>query len=203
MIVDFESLSPNQVYHTLVQTLIPRPVAWVLSDNGDGGYNLAPFSFFTGVSSRPPLIVLSIGHKPQGGKKDTWVNIEERQHFVVHIAHGGLAKEVTESSATLPHGESEVKMLGLDTAPFDGFALPRIVGPRVAYGCQRYQVIEVGQAPQGLILGRVERMFVDDSVVREHPSRLILDPRTIDPLGRLGGSDYALFGEVITIPRPA
>ena len=205
MYVDFAELSPNQIYFNMIQTLVPRPIAWVLSENAGGDYNLAPFSYFNAVCSDPPLIMLSIGRKPDGSLKDTRVNIESRDHFVVHIAHRELAKAVTESSATLDYGDSEVARLGLETVPFDGFPLPRLADCRVAYACERYEIREIGAARQTLLLGLVKGLYVDDSVVvTDAKGRTKFDAARLDPLGRLGGGEYSTMeSEIITIPRPA
>ena len=32
----------------------PRPIGWITSMSAGGAINLAPYSFFNGVSSRPP-----------------------------------------------------------------------------------------------------------------------------------------------------
>jgi len=202
MNIDLSELSPNQVYHAFIQSLIPRPVAWVLSDNGDGSHNLAPFSYFSGVSSNPPLIMFSVGKKPDGTRKDTWTNIEERSDFVIHIPHRELAAQVTASSATLPHGESELEKLGLATVPLEGSRLPRLADARLALACEKHQILEVGNTPQGLILGLVKRIYIDDSIATYEDKKLALDPARLDPLGRIGGNDYALFGETITVERP-
>jgi flavin reductase (DIM6/NTAB) family NADH-FMN oxidoreductase RutF len=203
MHIDFARLSPRQVYHTMTQTLIPRPIAWVLSDNGDGGHNLAPFSYFMPVSGRPPLLAFSIGHKPDGSKKDTWRNIEERDVFVVHIAHRGLVEQVTASAATLPHGESEVSRLGIGTVPFPGFPLPRVEEAKIAYACRRQQIVELGDDPQGVVVGRIEAAYLDDAVARaDADGNIRVDAEAVDPLGRLGGSQYALFGGIKSVPRP-
>ena len=74
MYLNLSDLSASQVYHTLTQTLIPRPVAWVLSDSGNDGLNLAPFSYFNAVCSDPPLVMISVGKKPDGNQKDTCSN---------------------------------------------------------------------------------------------------------------------------------
>ena len=107
MIIDFAELSPSQAYFTMIQTVIPRPIAWVMSVNEGGNYNLAPFSYFNAVCSDPPLLLISVGKKPDGSFKDTRVNIEQRKEFVVHVAHRGLLDELNDSSATLPYGESD------------------------------------------------------------------------------------------------
>ncbi|TVP54954.1 MAG: flavin reductase family protein, partial [Halomonadaceae bacterium] len=118
MLLDLDAQSPGQIYHTMTQTLVPRPVAWVLSENPAGNYNLAPFSYFTAVCSEPPLILLSAGKKPDGSPKDTRGNILRTAHFVVHIGQSHQAATMTETARPLPLGESEVEAAGLTTVPF-------------------------------------------------------------------------------------
>lgn len=205
MIVDFDGMPTQQVYHTLTQTLIPRPVAWVLTENPDGDYNLAPFSFFTAITSNPPLLMFSVGKKPTDGAfKDTRINIEQCKQFVVHIAHRDLAKAMTETSRTLPHGQSELDNLDLKLTEFEGFGLPRLADCRVAMACELYDIQEMGPTPQTLVFGKILRVYVADEATRyDDKDRLTFDAATIDPIGRLGANEYVTFGEVVTIPRPA
>lgn len=200
MLIDLATLSPNRIYFTMIQTLIPRPVAWVISDNGDSTYNLAPFSYFNGVCSDPPLIMVSIGKKPDGEIKDTRRNILERKHFVVHIAHRELAEQVTQSSAPLAHGDSELTRSGLPTEAFGDFSLPRLSDCRVAYACELYEHHEIG--PQAVIYGRVRQIYISDAIASEDQGRIKVDAQALDPIARLGGDDYGLLGDITTIPRP-
>ncbi len=203
MYIDFSELSARQVYGVMIQTIIPRPVAWVLSENANGRLNLAPFSYFNAVCSDPPLVMLSIGRKPDGTEKDTRVNIKQRTHYVVHRASRNLARPMTASSATLPAGESELEKLGLKTVEFEGSPLPRLGDCRLALACQLFDVRELGPSGQALILGRVNRLFVDDTVVTfDAKGRINISAEKVDPLGRLGGSQYVTFGQVLDIPRP-
>lgn len=203
MELDFSQLSPNQIYHTMIQTVVPRPVAWVLSENPDGNLNLAPFSYFNGICSDPPLIMLSIGLKPDKTEKDTRVNIIDRTDFVVHIPSSRHATLVTESSRTLPLGESEVERLRLETSPMPDSRLPRLTDCAVALACRRYQVQEVGNAPQALIFGEVKSVYVnDDCVSRADDGRLKIHANKIDPIGRLGGNEYGTLGKILDVPRP-
>ena len=203
MLLDLTTLSPNRVYFTLIQTLIPRPVAWVLSDNGDGGCNLAPFSYFNAVCSDPPLMMLSIGKKADASLKDTRRNIVERGHFVIHIAHRELLPALNASAAELPAGRSELAVGGLATAAFGDFPLPRLADCRVAYGCRLSQLIELGPLPQALILGQVEQVYIDDAVVElGEAGRFKVDAHRLDPVSRLGGDEYGLLGDIVTLPRP-
>ena len=203
MYIELAGLSSNQIYFTMTQAVIPRPIAWVLSDNGNGGYNLAPYSYFNAVCSEPPLIFISVGKKPDGSYKDTRVNIEERHHFVVHIAHRDLAVPMTETSRTLPHGVSELDRVDLGLTEFDGFPLPRLADCRVALACELYQIQEIGPSPQTLLFGKVRSIYVDDGVAStDDKGRFKVQADKVDPIGRLGASEYVTFGEILSIPRP-
>jgi flavin reductase (DIM6/NTAB) family NADH-FMN oxidoreductase RutF len=203
MIIPFATLSPNKVYFTMIQTLVPRPVAWVISENPDESLNLAPFSYFNAVCSDPPLVMLSVGLKPDGSAKDTRLNIEAAQDFVVHIAHREMAPLVTQTSATLPRGDSELARSGLETCEFPGSRLPRLNDCRIAYACKLHQLQEIGNAPQALIFGEVMQVYIDDNVIEQDANgRVKVLADKIDPIGRLGGGEYCTFGEIINIPRP-
>lgn len=203
MHIELDNLSPKEVYFNLIQTLIPRPIAWVLSENGAGNYNLAPFSYFTAVSSKPPLILISVGKKPDGTPKDTWVNIEARRDFVVHIAHLEMLEALNDSSVTLPAEASEIERLGLPLAPLPGSRLPRLEEARVAYGCECYDIQEIGSGPQALIFGRVHTLYVDDGVCSvSEEGRLKVHAERLNPIGRLGANEYLQFGDIVTLSRP-
>jgi flavin reductase (DIM6/NTAB) family NADH-FMN oxidoreductase RutF len=203
MDIKLSELSANQVYATMTQALIPRPIAWVLSENEDGGFNLAPFSYFTAVSSKPPLIMLSVGKKPDGSPKDTCANIEARGDFVVHIAHRDMLMPVNDSSATHPAGFSEVDALGLQLTPMEGSRLPRLADCRLAMACELYRIQEIGEVPQALIFGRVNSIYVDDAVgERDEKGRYRIHAGRLDPLARLGAGEYHGFGEIIPLGRP-
>ncbi|MCP4042918.1 MAG: flavin reductase family protein [Gammaproteobacteria bacterium] len=200
MNIDLSDLSASRIYFAMTQTLLPRPIAWVLSESANGSYNLAPFSYFNAVCSDPPLVMMSIGWKADGSEKDTRLNIKERNHFVIHIPHKELAEAVNTSAAPLPAGESELDKQGLHTTPFEGSLLPRLTDCRVAYACERYEIHEIGNKRQALILGLVKSIYIDDLVVTaDAKGRIKVDAEKIDPLGRLGAGEYVTFGEVLCI----
>jgi flavin reductase (DIM6/NTAB) family NADH-FMN oxidoreductase RutF len=209
MHIDFGELSPAAVYAMMTQTIVPRPVAWVLSRNADNSLNLAPFSYFSAVCSAPPIIMLSIGKHVDGREKDTRRNIRERDEFVVHIAHRGQAEFLTATSASLAPEDSELeraeKTFGAaatELAAMPGSSIPRLKACRVAYACRHEQTHEVG--PQGMVLARVSDVWLDDAIVgKDAKDRLKVDAKALDALGRLGGGEYITAGEVITVDRPA
>lgn len=202
MNIDVSELSQSQAYFTLTQTVLPRPVAWVLSEHENGEYNLAPFSYFTPVTSNPPMLMFSVGRKPDGDLKDTHRNIAERKAFVVHLAQREWAEQVTRSARMLPAGESELALCELETVPFEGSRLPRLAGSRVAFSCELHRIDEVGDGPQYLVFGLIKKIWLDDCVVGEdEKGRQKIDAQQIDPLGRLGGNEYVTFGDILNIPR--
>ena len=202
MQLDFKEISANQVYFTMIQTIIPRPIAWVLSENESGNFNLAPFSYFTAVASDPPLLMFSIGKKMDDNNKDTLKNITERKEFIVHIASQDLANEVNLSAANMEYGESEVDSIGLETVAMSGSKLPRLANAKIAMACSLYEIKEIGNKPMSLVFGEVHQIYVCDSIVSEQNERIKINANDLQPLARLGGNDYASISPSFTVDRP-
>lgn len=137
MLIDLAEIDAKHIHPILTQAVIPRPVAWVLSQNSGGDYNLAPYSFFTVITTKPPILMVSVGKKPGDGSfKDTRVNLEARKQFVVHIGSQRHARAMTESSRHLDHGESELNHLDLELVQEDGWPMPRLADCTVAFYCE-------------------------------------------------------------------
>jgi flavin reductase (DIM6/NTAB) family NADH-FMN oxidoreductase RutF len=147
--------------------------------------------------------MLSIGKKPDGTPKDTLANIDARRDFVVHIAHGEQMRPLNQSSAVYQAGVSEVDELGLELADLKGSHLPRIAECHLAMACELYEIIPMGEVPQALIFGRINSIYVDDSVVEvDAKGRNKINAKKLDPLGRLGIGEYSAFGEVMHLSSP-
>ncbi|CAG9298207.1 flavin reductase family protein [Celerinatantimonas diazotrophica] len=205
MNLDFSRLKGNDSYHAMIQTIIPRPIAWVLSENDSGNYNIAPFSFFNAVCANPPLIMFSVAPATDNrGEKDTLYNIRQRRQFVVHIADASLAEQVTQTAASLPRNHSEAGASSLTMSKMTKFALPRISQAKVALGCQLHQLQTIGhEGTQTLIFGQIMQAYIDDDIgyINEQ-GRIIINPQKLMPLARLGGDIYQLPGDILTIERP-
>ncbi len=202
MIIDCGQYSPDQMYFLLIQLVIPRPIAWVLSDNGNGTYNLAPFSFFNAITGNPPILMLSVGWKDETVRKDTWVNISKRKDFVVHIPCGGQVHDVSNSASVLPHGVPEIDKFHITVENVEGWPLPKVKGTKIAFLCEKYAIYEIGNNPQGLIMGKINRIWIDEEVASQNKNRIVIDPAKVNPLARLGGNHYSLLGEILTVQRP-
>ena len=203
MILNLSDFTANQRYHLMTQTIIPRPIAWVLTDSNNGSFNLAPFSYFTAVSSAPPLLMLSVGKKPNGDNKDTLVNIIKNKKMVIHIASEQDAQLVTQTSQTLAHGDSELSNANMETTEFSDFPLPRLSQCNIAYGCDLFEIKELGEVPQSLIFVEVKQVYINDKVADvDEKQRIKVHADKIMPLARLGGGEYASITAPFTLARP-
>ncbi|MDT0595114.1 flavin reductase family protein [Glaciecola petra] len=207
MNIDLQSLSSTQIYHLMTQTVIPRPIAWVLSRNNDDKrfdmLNLAPFSYFNAVSSDPPLCILSMGKKPDGKVKDTAANLPVGAHCIVHIASAENAKTVTATAATLDYGVSELEQNNIKTIDHENWLLPRIENCPIAYYCKVHSTQDIGNAPQRLVFVEVLEVYVSDSVSKQDDNgRIVVDAMATNPLARLGANQYAILGSVLDNKRP-
>lgn len=212
MNINFSHYSANQRYHLMTQTIIPRPIAWALTESiieNEKSINLAPFSYFTAVSSKPAVLMISVGKKPNGDAKDTLVNILKNKEMVIHIASDQQANLVTQTASTLAHGESEFEAIKLDntltlnTVPFEGFSLPRLAQCDIAYGCKLYDIKELGDIPQTLIFVEVTHVYINDNVIEvDDKNRIKVKADKVKPLARLGASEYASITQPFTKKRP-
>ena len=204
MLIDLTTLKPAEAYFIMTQSVIPRPIAWVLSENEGGDYNLAPFSYFNAVASDPPTIVFSVGLQDDGGPKDTTINIRERPEFTVNIASVSQLPVLNQTSATLPYGNSEVAANNVDLASVEGFSVPRVADSKIVLMCERYHIQQIGNRDQMLIFGEIRSVFVaDDCVEINEKGRIKIHAHKVQPLARLGAGEYADFGEVLSAKRPA
>ncbi len=204
MLVHSSDLKTPQRYFLMTQTVQPRPIAWLLSRSASGALNLAPFSYFNAVCSAPPLLMVSVGVKPNGEEKDTLRNIREQEHFVIHIAPTAMVKVLNESAAPLPIEESELDRLKLSLEPMADFPLPRLADCSVAFACRRYRLVPLGEAGQCMVLAEVLQFYIDDRIVtRDAKGRFTVDSQALDPLARLGVTEYAHLGTRVYLRIPA
>ena len=96
-------LDARNIYKLMVGAIVPRPIAFVSTISPDGVLNLAPFSFFTGVSANPPVICFCpMIRGSDGARKDTLRNIEATREFVVNVVSEDFAQQMNACSAEFP-----------------------------------------------------------------------------------------------------
>ena len=198
---NFSKMPGTAIYHLMTSTIVPRPIAFVSTISPEGILNLAPFSFFNGVSSNPPCLVFSITRKPDGSKKDTLLNIEENGEFVVNSTHEWLAEKINQCSAEYPYGVSELDKVGFTAAASTHIKPPRIQESLVHMECRLETFVPIGDGTLGsatLVVGRILEMHVAEQAFTNDR----VDVLKLKPLARLGGSQWAKTSEVFEQKRP-
>jgi len=166
-------------YKLLTNLVVPRPIAWVTSQNADGVVNLAPFSFFNAVSGNPIYLVVSVGVNDAGEMKDTAKNILASGEFVVNMVTEELFDAMNISAADFPEGESELAAANLHAAPSVKVRPPRLAEAQASMECKLHSSQLLGK--NTLIIGEVVMFHVADHLMG--PRMHVND---FAPIGRLG-----------------
>jgi flavin reductase (DIM6/NTAB) family NADH-FMN oxidoreductase RutF len=195
MDIDPAGLGGRDLYRLMISCIIPRPIAFVTTLSREGVSNLAPFSFFNGVSSDPPVVSIAVGSRRDGSKKDTWRNIEETGEFVVNVVVPELMDAVITGAKDLPHNVSELELSKEPTLPSLKVKPPRLANSPVSLECTLLRVVEVEDT--GLILGRVVYYHLKDEVVRDGR----VDPRKLTFVGRMGDDLYCRVNDLFERKR--
>ena len=198
MEIDLGPLSERDTYALLTQAIIPRPIAWVLTDNSlerNAKWNLAPLSFFNGIAANPPMVMFSIGSWDVLGRtKDTLINIRNNPDFTIGIANQSQENQVQQSSTDLPFGVSEVQEYGISVTEWN-WKTPLIDGCRVNFACTLSKEVRIDESSQVLIFARISKIWVaDEAVSKDSKDRIVIDAKVIDPLLRLGAGKYGKLG---------
>lgn len=197
MEIPASSLSMREAYGLLIASIVPRPVAWVSTRGTDGILNLAPFSFFMGVGSKPPMLAVSVGHRRRD-PKDTARNIRDTKEFVVNICTKELAHKMVQSSAEVGPEVDEFTLAGLTPIPSTAIAVPGVKESPIRMECRLHSIVDPAPNPVDLILGEIVHFHLNDSILTAGQP----DPRKLDPICRLGQNDYASLSDIFSIPRP-
>lgn len=188
------SLDAEGCYKLLSGFVVPRPIAWISTRSEQGVVNLAPFSCYTFVCSKPPMVGINIG-RIAGQRKDTSRNIHECGEFVVNIGDATMVEAIHHSAEEYGPEVSEADLLGLALAPSESIATPRLAVVPAALECRLHSVQEFGETQAEFIVGEV-------LVFHFRPGLCIngkVDTASLNPLARLGGPNYAGLGEMITM----
>jgi flavin reductase (DIM6/NTAB) family NADH-FMN oxidoreductase RutF len=203
VVLKADELRGRDRHHLMTSTIVPRPIAWVMSRSGEGRLNLAPFSFFNGVSAKPPLISISVSARRGGELKDTRRNLEQTKEFVVHVVDEPHAHQMVETSGVYPPDTSEVDLVGLKTVPCEIVGVPRLADAGVAMECRLVDVYEPPGGAVGLLIGEILAWHVREGLLvhkEGEPPRV--DVHKLRPLARLGGTEYAPVREVFHMETP-
>ena len=193
--IDPAKASGPERYKLFMGSVIPRPIAFVCSQNDRGKTNVAPFSNFMVVSASTGLVAFSVGSEAAIGEreKDTLHNIRRAGEFVINLVPVELAQQVQDCSKNFPPEVSEAEETGLTLIPSTLVSTPRVAETRVQFECRVHSIVPF-DGPH-LIVGRVLLVHAEQGLVQDFK----IDPLRYAPLGRIGGRTYCKLGELIHV----
>ncbi len=195
MLIDYADKALTQKYQLMAQTIIPRPIAWILTQDTKGTLNIAPFSYFMGLSSEPPTMVVSIGHKSDGTQKDTLKNLRETKKCTICMVDESLLQKMHFSSKELESSVNEAELFEIETEQILEDFPPLVKGTPSAFFCTLHQEIDLKGSQTIPMIVEIKEQYIDDAIITDH-EKITLD---YEPLARVGKS-YALLGKKITPP---
>jgi len=174
----------------------PRPIGWITSMSAKGEINLAPYSFFNGVSDHPPIVLFS-----SEGPKDSLIFVEETREFVSSLATFDLRKEVVDRE--YPRGVNEMIEAGLEPAPSRLVRPPRVAASPCALECRLLEIVSLKDlagrpVARTVVFGQVVGIHIDDRFINNGR----LDTAAMQPIARCGYADYAVVDRVFAMAFP-
>lgn len=199
MKIDPAKLNRKDAHELLVGAIVPRPIAFVSTVGPDGVYNVAPFSFFAGMSAKPAIVGFGVGAKRDGGKKDTLVNIESTKEFVIAVVTESLAQAMNQASASYPPEVDEFKEAGLTPLKADLVKAPLVGESPINMECRLRQILDFGEPKlTRFVIGEIVLVHVKDEVYKNDQIQI----SELKAIGRLGADLYCRTADVFEMKRP-
>ncbi|EOB3523407.1 flavin reductase family protein [Enterococcus faecalis] len=197
-------LSAKTAYKFLSGSIIPRPIAWVTTqDTATGIVNAAPFSFFNAAAAEIPLATLSI-LRPDKEPKDTARNILATKELVIHFVNEDVLTQMNQTSAPLAAEISEIDTFGIETIASQTVAVPAIKAAPIRMEARLHQYVPIdnheGQIITDLFIVEITDFYFDSAVFDEEHQYIL--PEKLQPIARLAGNDYTTLGEIREVRRP-
>jgi flavin reductase (DIM6/NTAB) family NADH-FMN oxidoreductase RutF len=191
---DAKDLTAGDGYSLLSAIVVPRPIAWITSVDQQGRVNAAPFSCYTYVSNRPPMLAVNIGRR-DGRLKDTARNLRDSDGFVVNVVPEALLEAMHRSSFDYPADVSEPEVLGLALAPSRLVPAPRLAAAPIALECKLRQILELGEQRNELVICEIVAFNIAEEVYANGR----IDALQFRPPGRIGGPNYVRMVDVVEL----
>jgi flavin reductase (DIM6/NTAB) family NADH-FMN oxidoreductase RutF len=190
-----DHIHPRAFYSLFTGVIVPRPIAWILTKNTLGITNLAPYSFFSGINTRPPMLMVSIGMH-EGERKHTALNLLNSKECVIHIVDQRHLEQLNQSGKTFKEDESEVELLKLETETSTYVSVPKLKGCIAAIECRVHQVISL-PTNDAFIL-EVLMLHIKEGALKDGQ----IDVLAVKPLSRFMGNYYGVDYEFIKKEHP-
>jgi flavin reductase (DIM6/NTAB) family NADH-FMN oxidoreductase RutF len=207
MIVRPSEIPYSELYNLLINSVVPRPIAWVSTVSAAGQPNLAPFSFFNAVCANPPLLAFAPGLRPSknsesihGEPKDTLHNVRETEEFVVNTVTYELAEAMNLTSGEYDASVNEFELAKVTPVASTIIRPPRVAESPVSFECKLHQILDFSPSPtsSSLVIGEIVCIHVSGALLKDGK----LDRNSVDLIGRMGGTQYTRTTQRFDMIRP-
>ena len=201
MILDPNEIPFQETHKLMIGSIIPRPIAFVSTQSNNGKNNVAPFSYFNGVCSKPPTIMFAPARRGwDGEEKDTLINIRDTEEFVVNIVSESFAEKMVMCATDFDSDVDEFEISGLTPTNSKKIKPPRVAEAKISFECKLNQIVEIGDGTAGsgfVVIGTIVLFHIDDGIYDN--GRILTDK--LEPLGRLAGNWYTRSTDTLKIDR--
>lgn len=182
--------------------VVPRPIGWISSLSPDGVPNLAPYSFFNGVSGDPPMVMFASGARSADAPKDSIFNVEQTKEFVCSMVPYELRDVMNQTSAGVEPEIDEAEFAGIEMEPSHLVKPMRVKSSPIHLECVYYDTMVLPNDRHGagnaICAGHVIGVHIRDDVLKDG----LVDITKIKPAARLGYMDYTSVEHTFTLSRP-
>tara|TARA_B100000029_G_scaffold437747_1_gene453157 strand:- start:4329 stop:4949 length:621 start_codon:yes stop_codon:yes gene_type:complete len=201
MIIDPKTQNFSENHKLMIGSILPRPIAFVSTCSLNGIFNLAPFSYFNGVCSKPPTIVFAPARRGYDGKtKDTLDNIRETGEFAVNIVSEDIAEKMVDCSTDFEPEISEFDIAKLTPLTCQKIKAPMVKESKVRFECILNKIVSIGKPEPGggfVVIGTIVLFHIDDDIYNDGKINI----EKLQPIGRLSGNKYIRTSDSFEIIR--
>ena len=191
----------SETHKLMIGSIVPRPIALISTTSNNGINNLAPFSYFNGVCSKPPTIMFAPARRGWDGKeKDTLTNIRNTKEFSINIVSEDIGEKMVKCSTDYKKEVDEYSKSGLSPLSSKKIKPPIVSESKISLECILNQIVQIGKEDAGsgfIVIGTIVLFHIDDEVYDN--GRIILDK--LQPLGRVAGNGYVRSTDTFDIAR--
>lgn len=200
MQLDPATLDYRDAYKLLIGTVLPRPVSFVSTLSADGVPNLSPFAFYNVVSAQPPIVIVSVGRRPDGRRKDTAANALATGELVINVTTEDLIERASLAAAEWPPEADEFALAGLTPLPSVLVRPARVAESPINMECrlERYVTLGEGRAAHDVLFAHVLLFHIRDDLYQDGR----IDTLRLRPIGRLAGDVYVRVRDPFPVARP-
>jgi len=179
-------INPEQYY----KLLAPRPTVAITTFNSLDAINACVISFISPVSSKPPILMISLA-----SVRHSYENITRTKEFVVNILGKEHADQLLMCARRYQEGVNKVQQAGLKWYSSKLVKPPRIKEAKAWIECKVVEEKKVGD--HVVIFGEVMAVEVKDDVMAKDE----IDLTKINPIMHIGGDEFAVDFKIIKHKR--